>query len=164
MLPPDQRLFEADLQSAEFRNGVLKGWWGVAEADTRPANLAWPNTILWIRAAQRPNAPERYYFTLNCAGYRAESPTGTFWDPIEKYILDVKKRPKGKPGSRFAKVFRTDWKSALAFYHPYDRVAVSEHAQWRQQQPNLIWDSNHTITDYLEEFRALLQSGDYIGV
>lgn len=167
MLPPDHRLFEADLQSAEFRNGVVKGWWDTAEEDTYPISLAWPNVVLWIRPTQRSNAPERYYLTLNCTGYRVASPTGAFWDPVEKRNLDKSKWPKGKPGSRFAKVFRTDdgWKnSGAAFYHPYDRVAVSDHTQWHQQQPSLVWDGNHTITDYLEEFHTLLQSRDYIGV
>lgn len=164
MLPPDQRLFEADLQSAEFRNGAEKGWWGVAEAEARPDDLTWPNVIVWIAAAPRPDAPDRYFFSLNCERYRGASPTGTFWDPAEKKTLENKKRPKGKSDSRFAKVFRTDWKSSVAIYHPYDRVAISDHAQWRTEQPHLIWDDKHTIVDWLEEFRGLLQSGDYVGV
>jgi len=164
MLQPDQRLFEADLLCPDFRSGAIKGRWGVAEADVMPVGLTWPNVILWMKALSRPNSPDRFYVALDCAGYRAASPTGTFWDPIAKETLAFAKRPKGKPNSRFAKVFRTDWKNGEAFYHPYDRIAAKGHEKWAREQPHLVWDSNHTIVDYLEEFHALLQSGDYLGV
>ena len=74
------------------------------------------------------------------------------------------KRPKGRPDSRVAKVFRTDWESGKAFYHPYDRMAAKGHTDWPKDQPSLIWDSDHTIVDYLEEIHSLLNSGDYIGL
>ena len=157
MQSPSQRLFEADLQSAEFRSGVLKGYWDVAAQD-------WPRVILWIRAAPREGAPDRYYVALDLDGYRTAAPTGTFWDPATETMLDAASRPKGKANSRFAKVFRTDWKKGRAFYHPYDRVAADGHSRWRTRQPHLVWTSDHTIVDYLEEFHALLNSDDYIGV
>ncbi len=157
MQSPSQRLFEADLQSAEFRGGVLKGYWDVAAQD-------WPRVILWIRAAPREGAPDRYYVALDLDGYRAAAPTGTFWDPASEAMLDAASRPKGKANSRFAKVFRTDWEEGRAFYHPYDRVAADGHSKWRTRQPHLVWTSDHIIVDYLEEFRALLNSDDYIGV
>ena len=91
-------------------------------------------------------------------------PTGTFWDSATDTILDAERRPKGKADSRFAKVFRTDWEDGRAFYHPYDRVAADSHSDWRTQQPHLVWTSDRTIVDYLEEIRSLLNSGDYVGV
>jgi hypothetical protein len=161
---PDQRLFEEDLGSAEFRSGAAKGLWGIPGPEVLAAEPAWPNKILWIAAAARPNAPDRFYFTLDIAGYRAVPPTGTFWDLAKKSPLEIAKRPKGKPESRFERVFRTDWQNATAFYHPYDRVAAQGHPDWMRDQPHLIWTSNHTIVDYLEEFHSLLNSGDYLGV
>lgn len=157
MHSPSQRLFEADLQSAEFRSGILKGSWDVASSD-------WPRVVLWIRPAPREGAPDRYYVALNLDGYRTAAPTGTFWDPTTETMLDSASRPKGKSNSRFAKVFRTDWESGKAFYHPYDRVAADSHSKWRTKQPHLVWTSDHTIVDYLEEFHSLLNSDDYIGV
>ena len=157
MQPPSQRLFEDDLQSAEFRSGVLKEYWGVAAQD-------WPQVILWTRAAPREGAPDRYYVALDLAGYRPSAPTGTFWDPETRTILDNAKRPIGKANSRFAKVFRTDWKNGQAFYHPYDRRAADSHPNWRSQQPHLVWTSDRTIVDYLEEFHSLLNSDDYVGL
>ena len=82
----------------------------------------------------------------------------------KRAMLEIAKRPKGRLNSRFAKVFRTDWKDGQAFYHPFDRVAVEGHDKWPTEQPSLIWDVNHTIVDYLEEIHSLLNSGDYIGL
>ncbi len=157
MKSPAQRLFEADRQSAEFRIGVLKEHWDVAAVD-------WPRVILWIRAAPREGAPARFHVALDLEGYRAEAPTGTFWNPKTEAMLDTEKRPKGKANSRFEMVFRTDWVDGKAFYHPYDRVAASSHSNWKTQQPHLVWTPDHTIVDYLEEIRSLLNSDDYVGV
>jgi hypothetical protein len=166
MLAPDQRLFESDLLSAEYRNGVAKGLWAEAEASALPDGAAWPNTYFWMAAASRTGAPDRYYVALNLSGYNSVPPTGQFWDPLKKQTLEFGKWPKGKPNSRFATVFRTSGFSAAgrAFYHPYDRAPVQDHPQWRTEQPHLIWNSSHTIVNYLEEFQSLLTCGDYVGV
>jgi hypothetical protein len=162
---PDKRLFEADLASAEFLNGTVNGWWGVPDGATLPATiLTWPRTVLWIAAAARGNAPTQYHVSLDMSGYRSAAPTGTFFDPSTGSMLELAKRPKGRPNSRFARVFRTDWEGGRAFYHPYDRVAANSHPDWRSAQPHLVWNASHTIVDYLAEFHALLNSGDYLGV
>lgn len=164
MSGPDQRLFEADITSAEFLSCAAKGRWGVADPSLLPEGLVWPKVALWIAAAPRPSAPERFYVLVDMSGYRGAAPTGTFWDPATKATMEFGKRPKGRPDSRFAKIFRTDWENGVAFYHPYDRHAAQSHTEWPREQPHLIWTSSHTIVDYLEEFYALLQSGDYVGV
>jgi hypothetical protein len=161
---PDQSLLDEDLRSVEFRNGALKGLWGQPGPELLPDGMIWPNLVFWLAAAPRPNAPERFYIRVDAADYRSVSPTGTFWDPTTKLALDIAKRPKGKQNSRFAKVFRTDWENAVAFYHPYDRFAAKSHPDWPKNQPHLIWTSNHTIVDYLEEFHSLLNCGDYLGI
>lgn len=161
---PDKRLFEADICSAGFRNGVVKGWWGLAEERYLPAATDWPIRVLWITAAPRDTAPGRFYVSVNLEGYRSVAPTGTFWDPATKSMLDVAKRPKGRKGSRCAKVFRTDWMGGRAFYHPYDRVATQGHSNWSVEHPHFVWTANHTIVDYLVEIHSLLNSGDYLGI
>jgi hypothetical protein len=161
---PDQRLFNADLQSAEFRMGVDKGQWGMPEEGLVPADFKWPQTVLWVAAPARPNAPARFYLILDLAGYRVPSPTGTFWDPETKGALELSKRPKGRPNSRVAMVFRTNWMNGSAFYHPYDRIASQGHAEWPSQEPEHVWTSDHTIVDFLQEIFALLNSEDYVGV
>jgi hypothetical protein len=160
---PDQRLFDEDLLSAEFRAGAAKGFWGVPGQDLVPEPLDWPKRVLWIAAAARPSAPPRYYVLLDLAGYRSVPPTGTFWDVATKTALENAKRPKGSPDSRFAKVFRTDWNNNQAFYHPYDRAAAQGHPDWPKTQPHLTWTDGHTIVDYLQEMHSLLTSGDYLG-
>lgn len=161
---PDRRLFEADIQSAEFRTGVITGRWGIPDEDVLPAGMGWPTRVLWIAAATRVASPDRFQVSLDLSGYRAAPPTGTFWDPTTKSLLEFAKRPQGREGSRFAKIFRTDWENGRAFYHPYDRVATAGHSNWATQHPNLVWTANHTIVDYLWEFHSLLNSGDYLGV
>ena len=157
MKSPSQRLFETDRQSAEFRSGVLNEYWDVAA-------LEWPQVIFWICAAPRNGAPNRYYIALDLNNYRESAPTGTFWDPETEAKLDDSKRPKGKANSRFAIVFRTDWKKGKAFYHPYDRQATDDHPEGRTTQPQTVWTPYHTIVNYLEVIRSLLNSDDYIGV
>jgi hypothetical protein len=164
MEQPDKRLFEADLASADFRNGVINGWWGVPGKDVVPADLEWPRAALWIAAAPRTTGPDRFYVMLDVAGYRAAAPTGTFWDPTTRAILETAKRPRGRADSRFARVFRTDWEGGRAFYHPYDRLAAGNHSDWPSTQPHLVWSASKTIVDYLVEFHGLLNSGDYFGV
>lgn len=163
MKKPDQRAFDADIEDADFQIGVTKGMWGLADATQLPESLVWPKAVLWVAAAPCPKAPERFYLVLDLDNYRAAAPTGPFWDMEAKIVLPPVKWPKGKPGSRVAKVFRTDW-NVNALYHPYDRVAATSHDQWKSEQPHLIWDSQHTIVDYLTEIHGLLNSGDYIGV
>src|SRR5580698_9661108 len=111
MEPPDQRLFEADLVSAEFRNGAQNAWWGVPDRDQLPPDLVWPRVVIWVAPAVRQGSPNRFYLLLDAEGYRSVPPTGTFWDPSTKTALDLAKRPKGRAGSRCAMVFRTDWKN-----------------------------------------------------
>jgi hypothetical protein len=159
----DQRLFEADLVSAPYKIGEAKGRWGQVAGNALPAGAAWPMAYFWMAAAQREGAPDRYYVALNLKGYNSVPPTGPLWDPVTKETLALAKWPKGKAGSRFSIVFRTDGFTfaGRALYHPYDRSPVSDHPSWKSEQQ--IWTSNLTIVDYLEEFQSLLASEDYLG-
>ena len=112
----------------------------------------------------RANAPKRFHLALDGTGYRGRAVTGTVCDPTTGAQVDHAKRPKGRPGSRVAMVFRTDWNSGTAFYHPYDRIAAESHTEWPKQQPHLVWTSEHTIVDFLREFHGLLHSKDYVGI
>lgn len=159
-MEPAQRLMEFDLQSPEYISGAWEGLWG----QTPHSRVEWPRQLFWIAVPPRAGAPDKYFVLLDTTGYRAASPTGTFVDPQTLAQLDNPRRPKGRENSRFAKVFRTDWEEGRAFYHPYDRVATATHDQWTTTMPRKIWTSRHTIVDYLEEFHAMFQSEDYLGV
>jgi hypothetical protein len=157
-------LFEADVSSAAFRNGVEKGLWCLAEPEVMPDGALWPMVYLWMKAAPRNGAPDRYYVALNAESYRASPPTGTFWDTANKTILAFAKRPKGRADSRVARVFRTDWEGGKAFYHPYDGHAARTHPDWKTNLPQLRWTEDHTIVDWIVEFQTLLMSPDYVGL
>jgi hypothetical protein len=164
---PDERLFDEDIRSVEFRIRAEEGRWGLPTPELL-SEFKWPRRLLWIAAAPRPSSPDRFYVAIDASGYRAVPPTGSFWDVAAKCLLDVRVRPKGKPGSRVAKVFRTDWNNGTAFYHPYDRVAADSHKrEWApgaKDDPRRRWTADHTVVDYLEEFHGLLNCGDYLGV
>jgi len=132
---PAQRLFEEDVQSVPFRSGVFKRLWGMDDPESLPVQPSWPIRAFWLSAAARPNCPTRFYLQLDLTGYRSAAPTGTFWDPATKAILELSKRPKGRPDSRVARVFRTDWNAGTAFYHPYDRVAATGHPRLAYTRP-----------------------------
>ena len=137
---------------------------GVPDGATLPAATAtWPRTVLWIAAAPRGRARAvlplaRHVRLQSCCAH------GNVLRSGDRFDAGAGEAPEGAPESRFAKVFRTDWEGGRAFYHPYDRVAANSHADWSSAQPHLVWNANHTIVDYLAEFHALLNSGDYLGV
>jgi hypothetical protein len=58
-----QRLLENDLQHADFRIGVAKNHWELAE---EMPNDNWPYLFTWIQAATRPNSPDRFSSALGC--------------------------------------------------------------------------------------------------
>ena len=106
---------------------------------------------------------------LNLTNYRSVAPTGVPQDPTKKvHRARFWGMAEGQTvGSRFVAVFRTTvgfGGCGGAFYHPADRIATHGHTQWPTQQPHLVWTSSHTIVDYLEEFHALLNCGDYLSI
>ncbi len=159
-MEPAQRVLMSHLQAPEFLSGAAEGWWGHV-ADAR---VTWPQVLLWIATPARPGAPDRFFFRLDLTGYPGDAPTGTFVDRKAWEPLELAHRPKGLEGSRFAKVVRTDWESGRAFYHPFDRVAAKSHPDWATTMPRKQWTAAHTIARWLEEFHALFESEEYVGV
>ena len=160
MKSPSERQLEVDMESVDFRTGVARGQWGVPDSEAP----AWPRRLFWVAAAKRDNSAERFVVMLDCEGYRKPSPTGNFWDmKANDFLRDPTRRPRGKPGSVTAMVFRIDWENCTAFYHPYDRKASVGHPDWPKSCANRVWTDKHTIADYLDEVHRLLNSGDYLG-
>lgn len=157
-----QRLLEADLQSADFRIGAAKGRWGLVK---EVSEIDWPYVWMWVQAADRTNSPDRLIIRWDFSSYKANSPTGGFWDDTSNDFLAKGKWPKGKPGTAVAMVFRADsWALAgKCFYHPYDRKAMEGHYQWPQQYPQWIWTEKKSITDFLDLIHHWLNCGDYLG-
>lgn len=162
MVTVAQRLLEADLESAEFKIGVAKGHWGlvkdVCETD-------WPHVWIWVRAAPRPQSPDRFIVRWALDNYKSTSPTGGFWDVASQNFLPKTNWPKGKPGSLVAMVFKVDGWAApgTGFYHPYDRLARHGHEEWPAKHPQRIWTEKNSITDFVILVHRWLNCEDYLG-
>lgn len=157
-MAPDQQAFEDDLCAVPYALGEMEGHWGRVSVET----AAWPSTIFWVRAAARPNAPDRYYFRLLCDGYPAQGPTAAFWNVESNTFLEHQRFPRGT--GQVQAVFRTDWNSGQALYHPMDRVAAQGHSDWNTQHQGSLWHSKRTVADFLEVMYGLLNSTSYTGL
>ena len=156
-----QRLLEEDLAKPEFRSGVDGGHWELARPVTAQA---WPHVFTHVRAAPRPNCPDRYLVRWDLEGYNA-LPSGAFWDDTREDYLAPEMWPKGLPGSVVATVFRvTAWAHpGQGFYHPYDRKALHGHHQWPTQNPAYVWNEQNTITDFISLVHRWLNCEQYVG-
>jgi hypothetical protein len=155
-----RRLIEAELASAEFRAGEIRGWWRLA---TPIDQLQWPCVFTRVRAAPRPNSPDEWLVRWDVDNYTAQRCTGGFWDESKGEFLAAASWPKGREGSTVAAVFKTQGWAApgRGFYHPWDRLAAPGHAEWTDVSFN--WRPEITLTDYISQFHRWLNCEDYRG-
>ena len=154
-----QRLLEADLASAGFRAGELRGDWSLLGS---VADISWPYVFTRVKAAPRHNGPEQWLVRWDATNYGSGPITGGFWDTQGNSFLAADKWPKGRAGSVVATVFKTSGWAAPGhgFYHPWDRTALAGHpwsdARW-------AWSQSVTIAEYNAKFHRWLSSEDYLG-
>lgn len=153
-MPPDERALRAHLDGAEFADGVARGRWRVA------GGVEWPNVVIAVSAAPRPNGPPEFFLRFDLAGYPASPPAITPWDPETNGVLAPDRRPKGEHA---AMVFRPDWKSGKDLYLPFDRAALADHPQWAQQYPRRAWNADRTLAWALRNIHDLLNEPAYEG-
>ena len=160
--PLAQRLLEEDLKSVAFLSGVKDAYWELLQPVTAER---WPHVFTHIRAAERVNAPQRYLVRWEVDDYNATRPSGAFWDEKQNTYLNPSKWPKGRAGSIVDKVFRIEgWSDpGQGFYHPWDRKAAKGHHQWPINNPDFVWTSKNTLTDFISLVHRLLNSDDYHG-
>lgn len=147
-MAPDERALRADLASARFLAGEDRGRWALRE-------LRWPHLFADVVA---PDA-RRFTLRLDCTGFPARPPTGTFWDMAANVMLAFGRWPTG--GERIGLTFRPDWKNGSALYIPCDRETIAGHNEWPSQYPQLLWQPDKGISHYLGVVHDLLQSRDY---
>jgi hypothetical protein len=152
---PDERAFQADVQSASFLLGVRDQRWRLA------APVEWPLVYIAVAAAERAKAPKEYVFRFNCAGY-PRGVTASLWDLARKALPAITEWPSGR--SRVPSVFRPDWKSGTALYVPCDSVSIQGHDAWHTKHPSQCWSEKIGIVRYLEVLSELLNSSDYSGL
>lgn len=147
-MAPDEQSLRADLASARFLAGEDRNRW---QFET----LEWP--FLYVSVIARDG--RSFVLRLNCSGFPANAPTGTFWDVDKGGRLAFADWPAG--GERVRMAFRPDWKNGDALYIPCDSVTMVGHEGWVSQYPQLIWKPAKGISHYLEVVHDLLQSRDY---
>lgn len=98
---PDQLVLEQHVSAPEFRCGQMEGRW-------RHVATSWPNVLIAVGAAQRPNAPNEYGFRFECTGYPQSPPTCQPWDLTANAPLPAQRWPTGR--SIVPSVFRPGWK------------------------------------------------------
>lgn len=158
-----QRLLEGDLDRVEFRVGVDKAQWTLAEP---VSEASWPFVYTWVTAAHRGKGPARWLVRWDVAGYNAQRTSGAFWDSEKNDFLDKGAWPKCQGDSVPAGVFKTEGWAApgRGFYHPYDRLAWPGHeAQWTQSHPQFLWTAANTLTDFVVLVHRWLNSEAYLG-
>lgn len=148
-MAPDEKALRADLASARFLAGEDRNRWQFKK-------LEWPHLFVTVTARDG----REYALRLNCSGFPAAAPTGTFWDLASGSRLPFDKWPRG--GERIRLTFRPDWKNGDALYIPCDRESFVGHDCWATQHPQLIWKPAKGISHYLEVVHDLLQSRDYV--
>lgn len=150
----DEQVFRSHIELGPFQSGVARGHW-------RLVSINWPVVIIAISAASRPNAPDEYVLRFDLTNYPKAPPTALPWNVEKNCRLDTRDRPSGK--IRVSKAFRTDWKNGDALYLPCDRLAIDGHDGWKNKHPEMIWNPDRDITQYLRIVHELLTSRDYTG-
>jgi hypothetical protein len=149
IMTPDERSLRADLVSARFLSGEDRHRWKLTR-------LVWP----WLYVEVFARDGRLFALRLNCDGYPATPPTGTFWDLATDNRLAFERWPKG--GERIQLAFKPSWKDGNALYIPCDRESFIGHDAWVTQYPQLIWNPTKGISHYFDVVHELLQSRDYV--
>ncbi|MBL4754465.1 MAG: hypothetical protein JKY52_12835 [Flavobacteriales bacterium] len=151
----DLDLFKEHVKSADFQIGVDSGRWDI---DSEPGFSEWPHVVIWVQATGKPQCPNRYHFRFLVDGYSQKAPNALPWDNENDKPLALEEWPNG--GVRVNSVFNPSWKPN-ALYCPCDRVAMVGHETWKERHPDLWWNSESTITLYLDLLHQLLNSNEY---
>lgn len=154
-----QQEFQRDLLSFRFREGELKGDWGLAEGAPAP----WPHALLWIRTAERDSRTVRFYFRFDLTGYPKSAPSACLWNIDKGEVLDESKRPRDSSGAVLIE-FRMPWNGYHALYVPWDRGGIQSHPDWTKTYPGRIWREGCTICDFLDWTWELLNADTYAGI
>src|SRR5581483_5708259 len=129
----EQMRFENDLKHPGYIVGEAKGMWGIIrDAAILPK---WPKVIMWVRAAERPNSPDKYYLLFDLTGYSATAPTATLYEVDKGAKLDKTEWPNGDADFKLA--FNPD--HAFGFYLPCDRLGQNgKEKTWKTNSQILV--------------------------
>lgn len=153
VVSPDEQVFRAHVDGAEFLAGVDRGDWRLIE-------LVWPIALIAVSAAPRTNAPNEFILRFELSNYPVAEPTAALWDLVAGTALAPESWPKGV--GRVATAFNAGW-NPHALYIPCDRLAIRGHDAWKTTHRRYIWDSTKDVSFYLRLVHELLHDEDYTG-
>lgn len=152
-MSPDKEIFDIHVAGAGFQAGADQGMWGICNDGTE-----WPHVVMWVGAAPKAGATDRFYFRFTLDGYPASAPSACPWDMGKNTPLENSKWPSGGPVTK--SIFNPAW-NAGALYCPLDRIAIPGHPNWPADYPDLLWRPAFRIERYLHYIHHNLNSGDY---
>jgi hypothetical protein len=141
----------ADLEAGPVQVGVARGQWQIGEFE-------YP--VLMVRIAASPMTYARGWVDLrvDITSYPDQAPTICPWDVSVIAPLAADNRPNG---GRASMVFRSDWESGRALYHPCDRVAIAGHGDWPREHGDDMWDPDAGIAKVLRLLHTILNEADH---
>ena len=148
MAETDRSKIEEDIAATSFRIGRQQRKWRLIKKD-------WPVFFFGVRYA-----PDKMMcFRVNLEGYPDTAPQGTPWHRVEDRPLEGDELLVGKTTAKNKRLSDTfqGGNSNFPIYQPFDRCSFDGHHQnWATDYPHLIWNSERTITFYLEQLHDLL--------
>lgn len=134
------------------------GHWGILDKNVGPK---WPIVLIWVKAKEKANSSEKYFFQFKLDGYPHKAPEICIWDIENNCQLDTASRPRGTGKVEMA--FRVNWGEGKHLYAPYERHALETHSDWPLKYPSMYWKPKDTIVKILEDLYSILNSEDYHG-
>ena len=146
-----QQIVEKHLQVPAFCLGKAQEKW-------RLINKSWPDYVFEVKA----RCGKWWCLKVNLEGYPVTAPKGQFWSNEENRPLNHERETPNALGTRNKetdRVFLAFSSQNESIYAPFDRRRLG---QYDDSTLNSRWTSEKTVTFYLENIHALLNSWDYI--
>jgi hypothetical protein len=149
-MTPDEAIFWEHVKSIDFQEGVDRAKWGLLQPKEE---TQWPTVYIWIKTALYGiHKSIELRFTLD--GYPSSAPTVCPWNAEQNCKLQAELWPIGS--ASITNVFKYGWRGGQALYCPLDRSTLGDHGNWKQQYPDLYWQSSFTICTYLDFIHRIL--------
>lgn len=138
----------ADLESARFRAGTLRGQW-------RQDLFLFP--LLYITVMAIPGRQRRagFCFRFELTNFPTQAPEVKIWDLTTGGSLPLAERPAGP--TRVVEAFKDGWPGpgAPSVYRPWERHGTN-HNNWATTYPHLTWLASRDLSFILEDLYALI--------
>ncbi len=136
----------ADLHSARFRAGEMRGHW-------RKISFEFPLLVVAVTAVEPNGTTSEYFFRFDLTRFPAIAPEVKIWDTGAGRLLPGDRRPKGS--RRITEAFKS-W-GGESVYRPWDRNSGA-HNNFAVVHSELAWHSERDLTFILQDLHDLLTS------